>query len=123
MEGLKPCAASGGERIELAALRRIAAEDAEGFSRLYIGEGEERGKRNDVGRGMRAGEQESVFILHKKNHLEEIITRKGEKTMSKEVEQIIKEFSALPESKEKYILLGQLKSMVEAEQLAKGEKA
>lgn len=43
--------------------------------------------------------------------------------MSKEVEQIIKEFSALPESKEKYILLGQLKSMVEAEQLVKGEKA
>lgn len=42
--------------------------------------------------------------------------------MSKEIERIIMEFSALPESQEKYILLGQIKSLVEAEQLAQEAK-
>lgn len=38
--------------------------------------------------------------------------------MSKEAEKIIREFNSLPESPEKYILLGQIKSLVEAEKVA-----
>lgn len=39
--------------------------------------------------------------------------------MSKEAEQIIQAFGELPESMEKYILLGQIKSLIEQEKEAK----
>lgn len=42
--------------------------------------------------------------------------------MSKEAEQIIQAFGELPESMEKYILLGQIKSLVEQEKEAQKKR-
>lgn len=42
--------------------------------------------------------------------------------MSEEAKEIIREFAELPEGAEKYILLGQIKAMVEAEQVAREKR-